>query len=48
MTQALLDAHIRAQLVSEITSPHLETEVMKLCADVIKADGLLADGELSP
>ena len=43
----LLDAHIRSQLVSEITSPYLQTEVMELCAEVIKADGHLADGELA-
>ena len=44
---ALLDPHIRSQLVGEITSPYLQTEVMELCAEVIKSDGHLADGELA-
>lgn len=43
----LLDAAVRAKLVAEITSPYLQTEVMDLCAEVIKADGHLADGELA-
>lgn len=41
-----LDAHIRAQLMSEITHPHLQTEVMALCADIVQADGHLADDEV--
>lgn len=41
-----LDDHVRSQLVSEITHPHLQTEVMELCAAIIKADGHLADNEI--
>ena len=41
-----LDAHIRSQLVGEITQPHLQTEVMSLCAAIVKADGHLADDEV--
>lgn len=41
-----LDANIRSQLVGEITHPHLQTELMALCVDIIKADGHLANDEV--
>lgn len=41
-----LDTHIRSQLVGEITHPHLQAEVMSLCADLIRSDGHLADDEV--
>lgn len=41
-----LDVYIRDQLMSEITHPHLQTEVMSLCAALIKSDGHLADDEV--
>lgn len=46
MGSSQLDDEVRKPLLAEITDPDLQTEVMKLCASLIHADGHVADQEI--
>jgi uncharacterized tellurite resistance protein B-like protein len=41
-----LDPRVRNLLMGEVTDPELQHEVMQLCAETVKADGHLSEGEL--